>query len=322
VSEPDAASEGRHVDVLVNALAGSVDGLGGSEELERTIVDAFAAAGGRAVVHLVEPQDLVDELLACWGASPQPRAVVVAGGDGTVGGIAAAAAEHGVVLGVLPLGTFNHFAKDLGMPTDLAGAAAALVGGEVRRVDLAEVNGRAFVNNSVLGTYPEMVAVRDQVRERRGWGKVRAVPVAALAVARRFPLHRLDLEGPGYRRARVRTPLLFVGNGVYDNGVGGQPERGSLDDGLLGVAVARATTRLGFLRSVLRALVRGADAVGELETVELGELVVRIRSKRVRVAFDGEVDQLVPPLRYRVRPGVLQVLAPTVAAAPVGPAEG
>lgn len=311
-----------HLDVLVNALAGSVDDLGGPQELERAIVEAFEAVGGRVAVHLVEPQHLADEVLARWTATPQPRAVVVAGGDGTVGGIAATAADHEVVLGVLPLGTFNHFAKDLGIPTDLDGAAAALVGGEVRRVDLAEVNGRAFVNNSVLGTYPEMVAVRDQVREQRGWGKVRAVPVAAALVARRFPLHRLDLEGPGYRRSRVRTPLLFVGNGIYDNGVGGQPERGALDDGLLGVAVARATTRLGFLRAMLRGLVRGADAVGELETVELAGLVVHVRSKRIRVAFDGEVDELVPPLRYRVRPGALQVLAPVAAEELAEPDDG
>lgn len=298
--------------VLMNAGAGSV-AADGDANGPAAVRAAFEAAGAEVTVREVAPERLSEELVGEWIGTEGLDAVVVAGGDGTVGTVAAAAAEHDVVLGVLPLGTFNHFAKDLGMPTDLAGAAAALVHGEVRRVDLAEVNGRAFVNNSVVGTYPEMVAVRDQVREQRGWGKVRAVPVAALAVARRFPLHRLDLEGPGYRRVRVRTPLLFVGNGVYDNGGGGQPERGALDDGRLGVAVARATTRVGFVRAMVRALVRGAGAVGVLERVELTGLEVRLHAKRVRVAFDGEVDELVPPLRYQVRPGALQVLAPAVA---------
>jgi diacylglycerol kinase family enzyme len=298
--------------ILLNAGAGSV-AADGSANGPAAVLAAFEAAGADATVREVAPERLPEELVGEWLEGEGLDAVVVAGGDGTVGTVAAAAAEHGVVLGVLPLGTFNHFAKDLGIPTDLDGAAAALVAGEVRRVDLAEVNGRAFVNNSVLGTYPELVAVRDQVRERRGWGKVRAVPVAAVSVARRFPIHRLDLEGPGYRRVRVRTPLLFVGNGVYDNGVGGQPQRGALDDGRLGVAVARATTRLGFARAMVRALARGASAVGDLETVELDELEVRVHAKRVRVAFDGEIDELVPPLRYRVRPGALQVLAPAAA---------
>jgi diacylglycerol kinase family enzyme len=198
------------------------------------------------------------------------------------------------------------------MPTDLAGAAAAIAGGEVRRVDVAEVNGRVFVNNSVLGVYPEMVAVRDRVREQRGWGKVRAVPVAVLAVARRFPVHRVDLEGPGYRRARVRTPLLFIGNGVYDNGSGGQPQRGALDDGLLGLAVASATTRWGLVRAMFRALRRGAEASGDLDTAELTDLLVRVRGRHLRVALDGEVDRFEAPLEYRVRPGALRVLAPPV----------
>jgi len=296
-------------DVLVNGGAGSVNAEG-EDAPNQEIEQAFGAAGATATVQVVAPEDLASVIRGCWAAHDRPRAVIVAGGDGTVSAAAGGAAGTDVVVGVLPLGTFNHFAKDLGLPTDLEAAAAALVAADDEAIDVAEVNGRIFVNNSVLGLYPDMVAVRDEIREQRGWGKVRAVPVAALHVFRRFPLHRLDLRGPGYVRTRVRTPFVFVGNGVFDNEGRGIPTRSDMADGVLGVSVARVVSRWGLVRTVLRGLLRGSPKAGDLDTVELTELTISLRSKRVRVALDGEICEMSTPLRYRVRPGALRVLVP------------
>lgn len=305
----------RRFHVLVNGGAGSVGAGAEADQQRAAIAAAFEAAGAEATVEAVDPEDLPDAVASIWSAPDRPEAVVVAGGDGTVNCAAGAAVGTDIVLGVLPLGTFDHFAKDLGMPTDLAGAAAAIVGGHERAVDVGEVNGRVFVNNSALGVYPEMVAVRDAIRERRGWGKVRAVPVAAARVLRAFPTHRLDLRGDdGYRRARVRTPFVFVGNGTYDDGGAALGGRGSLDDGRLGVYVARVVSRWGLVRTVLRAVVSGTEAARDLDRVELRELEVGGRSRRIRVALDGEVVWLDAPLRYRTRPGALRVVAPAPAA--------
>lgn len=306
--------------VLVNCGAGSVAGGDGREQAA-AIEAAFRAAGAEADVREVDPERLGREARRLWDTE-SPDAIVVAGGDGTVNAVADAVSGTDVVVGVLPLGTFNHFARDLGLPTDLEAAAAALVSAEVRSVDVAEVNGRAFVNNSVLGVYPVMVALRDRIRDERGWGKVRAVPVAAWRVLRTFPTHRLDLEGPGaYRRRRVRTPFVFVGNGVYGNEDGGPVQRGDLVDGRLGVEVARVVSRWGLVRLMTRALVSGADQSRDLDRVELESLTVSSRADRLRVALDGEVLWMRPPLRYRVRPQALRVLAATGAAVepPVGP---
>lgn len=126
--------------------------------------------------------------------------VLVNGGAGSVDGsdedgqLVRIEEAFAAVVGVLPLGTFDHFAKDLGIPTDLTEAAASLVSGEERQVDIGEVNGRVFVNNSAPGVHPAMVAVRDRIRDQRGWGKIRAVPVAAVRVLRAFPVHRFDLR--------------------------------------------------------------------------------------------------------------------------------
>ncbi|WP_421118396.1 diacylglycerol/lipid kinase family protein [Aquihabitans daechungensis] len=281
------------------------------EEAEvAAITAAFRAAGAQADVRVVPPEQMQDEVRACWDAPERPRAVVVAGGDGTVSCAAGAAAGTDIVLGALPLGTFNHFAKDIALSDELGAAVAELVGGDVRSIDAAEVNGRVFVNNSVLGLYPDLVAVRDRIRDQRGWGKVRAVPVALVDVLRRFPMHRLDLRGPAYERRHVRTPLVFVGNGVFGNEDGGAPTRDDLADGFLGVAVSRAKSRWGLVRSALRALVRGAEDVDDIDTVALTELTVDVHVRHVRVAVDGEICWMESPLRYRIRPGALQVLVP------------
>ena len=303
--------------VLVNGGAGSVDDAEDAEELA-AIDLAFSKAGAEANVDVVAPADFQRVMTDAWAASTRPDAIVVAGGDGTVNCAADVAAGTDIVLAVLPMGTFDHFAKDLGMPTVLDEAAAAIAGGTVREVDVAEVNGRVFVNNSALGAYPAMVADRDRLRDAKGWGKVRAVPVAALAVWRDLPLHRLTLQGPGFEREHVRTPFVFIGNGVYDNAHFGTHEREGLESGVLGVAVGRVVSRWGLLRMVVSALVRGDRSTRDLDTAELTDLTIDAHTRRLRVSLDGEVEWFDTPLRYRSRTGALRVLAPPVLA-PGGP---
>lgn len=302
----------QRLSVFVNAAAGSVDGDEGAREQQR-IRDAFAAVAPTVAVQVeaVDPAGLQERIREEWAVTPRPDALVVAGGDGTVNNAANAAAGSDIVLGILPLGTFNHFAGDLGVPGQLDDAVAALVQGEISRVDVAEVNGRVFVNNSLVGWYPKMVAIRDEVMEDRGWGKVRAVPVAALHVLRAFPTHRLDLVGSdGFVLNGLRTPMLFVGNGVYEAAPGSPPTRNDLAAGVLGVEVARAGTRRRLMRAALHTLTRGTSGATDVARASLAHLEVRSRASRLRVALDGEIDWFTPPLRYRMRQGDLLVLAP------------
>src|SRR5690606_26430835 len=237
----------------VNAGAGSVDDDDAEAATGAAIEAAFERAGADASVRAVPGRDLA-ATAARIASEERPDAVVAAGGDGTVGAVAGALAGTDATMGVLPLGTFNHFAKLLGLPDDLDAAAAALVGGTVRQVDVAEVNGRVFVNNSVVGAYPSMVSIRERIAAKRGWGEVRAVPVAMIRVLREFPVHRLDLTSPeGFTLNHARTPMLFIGNGVYQNAGGGTGDRESITDGLLGVAVAHTVSRWALVRVAIRA---------------------------------------------------------------------
>ena len=294
--------------VVINPAAGSIQG---DDSDEARIRAAFADTDVRVGVEAIDPGEFRDALPRIWRDAPDLDAIVVAGGDGSVNAAANAAAGTDIVLSVLPLGTFNHFAQDLGLPNDLAGAARALTDAELRTIDVGEVNGRVFVNNSVLGVYPTMVAERDRIVDDRGWGKIRAASVAVVHVARNVPIHRFDLRGSGgFRRQKLRTPFVFVGNGTYDNAAGGLAQRDDLTDGTLGLAIARTVSVSGMVRTAVRALLRGAVNTEDLDLVELSELEVDGGTGRLRVAIDGEVDWFEVPLRYRVRDRDLNVLAP------------
>ncbi len=222
--------------------------------------------------------------------------------------VAAAILESDKTLGVLPFGTVNHFAKDLGIPLDLEGAVGTIVAGHAVRVDVGEVNGRIFLNNSSLGLYPRIIRRRDK-RQRLGWGKWPAYVWAAIAVLRRYPFLEIRLSSDGTTLVD-RTPFLFVGNNEYNMERLNIGSRACLDKGELSVYATSRTGRLGLIRLALRALLGGLRQDRDLLAFTTTDLWVGTRRKRVRVALDGEVTIMDPPLHFQVRPGALRVLTP------------
>jgi len=299
------AAPPRRFAVLVNAAAGSVED---SRRQCGEIDAAFLATGVHVAARAVDPPDLPQAVRDAW--REHVDAVVVAGGDGTISCAAGVAAELDAVLGVLPMGTFNHFAKDLGIPQDLEEAVRCLAAAPVAAVDVGEVNGRVFVNNASIGVYPEMVLDRDDIRRRRGWGKIRAVPVAALRTLRRMPAHRVRLVVDGGPAHAVSTSLLFVGNGLFDHDGGKVGARSSLVDGRLGLYVVGTTSRWRLVANALALRVGGLGAAPQTTRSAAATVLVRARERRLTVALDGEPLTLEAPLLFRTRPGGLRVLAP------------
>src|SRR5438270_12580875 len=152
--------------------------------------------------------------------------VVVGGGDGTISAAASALVGTETRLGILPLGTLNHVARDLGVPDKLDDASKLIAERPERRVDVAEMNGRIFINNSAIGLYPLLVVDRDSQRKRLGRPKAAAMIVASIRTLVRFGHQRLTLTADD-RKGQVDTPLLFVGNNDYriDLPAAGQRER-------------------------------------------------------------------------------------------------
>jgi diacylglycerol kinase family enzyme len=238
--------------------------------------------------------------------------LIAAGGDGTVSTVASVAASHGVVLGVLALGTLNHFARDAGIPPDLEAAVAILTRGQVATIDVGEVNGRVFVNNSSIGVYPRLIWERQQ-QQQQGRPKWTAFALAGLRIWREYRRITVTIEGRGYRR-NVRTPFVFVGNNEYAIEGGRIDARSSLDRGRLQLCMAPGADRGRMALIVFAAIAGRLGMVEGFESVPATELTIAASSRRMGVSLDGELMILAPPLRYRIRPRALRVMVPTTEA--------
>ena len=304
-----AAPSGRRLRALLNRDGGTARKLG-VEALRAQLEAGFARGGAVAELAFVPGAELGRRLEQARDDALAGRldGVVIGGGDGSVNSAASLLAGTGVPLGVLPVGTLNHFARDLGMPLELEEAALTIATAAPRAVDVAEVNGQVFVNNAVLGVYPYMVADRERRRERHGLSKWPAMALAFLRMLWRFPRRRLTLVIDGDRRP-VRTPALLVGVNAYDP-QGFAVRRPALDRGELFVVLARHRGPLSFIWFAFRSAFLGLDGARDFEVHELHELEVTARASRLPVATDGELRRLRPPLRFRIRPGELLVLAP------------
>ena len=273
----------------------------------REVEQALAAAGIAGPVALADGSEVASQVRKA--VKQGARRVIVGGGDGTVNSAAGALAGSKVGLGILPLGTLNHFARDLGIPFDLDQAAAAIASGKERRVDIAEVNGHPFVNNASIGLYPLMVLDRDAQRERLGRSKRLAMLVASLRTMTRFHARRLKLSTDG-GEARVDTPLLFVGNNDYRLALPGAGRRESLDGGRLCIMVMRSKSLPGFLAATGRALLGISRQDDMVRLDDVRELKVDSARSHLTLAMDGETVTLAPPLTFRIRPRALRVIAP------------
>jgi diacylglycerol kinase family enzyme len=291
--------------VLINANAGAVDADGAIRE---KVADALTRAGIEAEVELLERGKCEVRCRAL--ADRGERLVIVGGGDGTVSAAASALVGTNIALGVLPLGTLNHFARDLGIPLALDDAAKLIGEGRERRVDVGEMNGRVFINNSAIGLYPLMLIDRDLQRRQLGRSKRLAMIVASLRTLARFGHRRLSLTVNEEARARIDTPLLFVGNNDYRIDLGAPGRRERLDGGELCVMVMRKKTRRGLIAATIRALLNRSRSDDMIRLDEVERLRVASRSEQLAVSLDGEVVREEAPLDYRIRKQALRVIGP------------
>jgi len=295
-----------NVIVLINAKAGSFTT---SPNLARAeyIREAFTAEQISADVRPVEGFHLASA--AKEALAEKPDAIVVGGGDGSVSCVAGALLKSNVPMGVLPLGTLNHFAKDLGLPMDLQSAVRVIAAGHVKSIDVASVNDRTFINNSSIGVYPQVVREREEQRMRLGRGKWMAMFIAALGALRRFPTLHVRL-GIGNETVLRRTPFVFVGNNRYEVNLLSVRGRQRLDEGILSLYIANRTGRFGMLRLALRALFGRLSQAKDFESIYLNELWIETGKRRLHVALDGEVENMSPPLHYQSLPAALKVFVP------------
>ena len=289
------------ITVLLNPAAGRAD------ERKAEIAERFLAVGFEALI--VELRRGQDPAEVARTASTRTSIVVAAGGDGTVSRVADGLVGTPAVLGVLPLGTLNHFAKGLRIPLDLEKAVATIATPRVGHVDVGRVNERVFINNSSIGIYPSIVEAREELR-RLGYRKWTAFALATFRVLRRYRgvFVRIEVDG---RQSVWRTPFVFVGNNEYEVDGIRLGARARLDGGRLFTYLAPRVRTRELPLLLARALLGRVRQSGAFEVVSAPELWIDTpNAKRVRVAIDGEIVTMTTPLHYRTRPGALRVLLP------------
>lgn len=292
-----------HVTLIVNAGARKAD----DAAVVRQLAEIFSAKGVKADIQLARSGGEIAQL-ARRAAKAESSVVVAAGGDGTINAVASELIGSGKILGVLPLGTLNHFAKDLGVPLELESAVDLIAKQRFAQIDIGEVNGRYFLNNSGLGLYPRIVHEREQ-QQAQGRSKWLAFFSALLIIIHRYPLLtvRLSTDTGELRR---RTPMVFVGNNEYELQGLNMGSRRFLNRGKLFLYVTREMSRWRLFKIGLAALFGKLSGVTDLDAISVREVSVQARRRRLRVALDGEVAVMRLPLRYRIHPAALRVIVP------------
>jgi diacylglycerol kinase family enzyme len=276
------------------------------------LVTLLPAALRRAGLDVTDIGDEAGDLPARLEAALalQPDVLVVGGGDGTLRTVAARLAGGPVALAVLPLGTMNLLARDLGMPLAPEEAAQALGRAAIRAIDVAEVNGEVFLCQSVIGLPNRMGLHREKVRGRSGLASRWRVTLAFARAIWRYPPQRLGLRCDGGPMRRIWTRALSIVNNRYIEAPGRLFHRPRLDEAVLNLHAARGFGVWWAVRLLAAMAVGRWRQHVDLISMEATALEIVSRSRHVRVMNDGEAMLLATPLRYSIRPGALRVLAP------------
>ncbi|HUF57092.1 MAG TPA: diacylglycerol kinase family protein [Thermohalobaculum sp.] len=299
----DHGAEGPRVTVIMNAGSGDSD----KDADERRIEAFFAGRPGFLLKRVARGGDLARE--ARQVVAERAGIVVAAGGDGTVSAVAGAVAGSACRLGVLPLGTFNYFARGLGIPDDLDEALAVLDTGTPRRIAIGAVNDATFLNNASLGLYPHILRERESIYRR--WGRSRAAAywsvLRALFDVRRPLSLAVSIDGA---TRRFRTPLVFVANNAFQLELMGLEGGDVIAADRLAVFVAPDCSRLEIALRALRLALGLAKPQDDFELLSGSEVVVEAKRAGRQIALDGERRRMASPFRFERRPRALEVLVP------------
>jgi diacylglycerol kinase family enzyme len=296
--------------VVLNPRSGSLAKLG--IDRARQQIAAICKANNLDATITVVPGPGIADRIRCEIAAGRRGAesgfdrIIIGGGDGSLRVAASVLVGSDIPLGILPLGTLNHFARDLGLPLDLEGAVRLIASGRVRLVDVGEVNGRVFLNNSSLGIYPHLVAERERYR-RHGPARWLAAALAVCRVLWRLPRPRVRVLAPGWQAER-RTTCLFIANNMYRLDAFASAKRMRLDEGDLCLYMAKGRGRLALVQLAMRAFFGRLEPDRDFGLARLKSVDISTHRRRLRVALDGESFKLHPPLRYRIRPRALRVI--------------
>lgn len=277
-----------------------------SPEGHRALTEA-ATAAGLEVVELHPHLDVRREI----GERRERggRLFVAAGGDGTVNHLVQGLAHSDAILGVIPVGTYNHFARDLGLPLDWNRALEVALNGRIRQIDCGRVNQHLFVNNVSIGLYPELVARREE--RGRDYPRWKARLYAAYGTLRKYPHVSLVIETEHHQEV-VRTHVFMVSNNSYDlSRMGVEAPRNTLEEGRLSVYWLPHLPRVRLMKFIAHYLAGRVHETPGFRSFRTARMRVQSSRPLLRVGVDGELLTLETPLVITINPRSLNVKVPS-----------
>jgi diacylglycerol kinase family enzyme len=233
---------------------------------------------------------------------------IAAGGDGTVHHVVQAVAQTDSVLAVIPTGTYNHFARDLGIPLEWREALEVALHGATRQIDAARINERFFINNVSLGLYPELVARREE--HGRDYPRWKARIYALYRTIRKYPHVTLSVEADAQQDV-IRTHVFMVSNNSYDlERFGIEAPRETMTEGKLSVYWLSHRTRWQLARLVARYMAGRVREIPGFTAFRTRQMRVQSTRTRLKVGIDGELFTLETPLTLVSVPGAVGVRVP------------
>jgi len=293
--------------VVMNAGSGADD----KELARRAMEKAFAARGNPVNFHLIEDASRIGAVIAearqaCLDA---PGVLVAAGGDGTVNAAAAAVAGSDIPFAVVPMGTFNYFARDIGMPAEPGAAATAILDGEISAHHVASLNDRPFLVNASIGLYVRLMEVRERHEKRLGRNRIVAVVSGLVTALGDFYGMTLDLTADG-RTETLRAPLVFLGKNYLQLRNLDFDIADGVADGRIGIIVLRDARPRAILGMAWLALLGRLQDALPLRAFCADRLEIRTRRRTVPAVIDGEIETLTSPLKIEIRRNALRVVRP------------
>lgn len=235
--------------------------------------------------------------------------VLALGGDGTQAAVAGALSGTDTVMGVLPGGTFNYFARDLGVGETVEEALDNVLAGWVSSVDVGQIGELVFLNNVSLGIYPRILETREGIYRR--WGRSRIAAYWSVLLALRRLRHPMQITATVADRTQdYSTALVFVARSAYQLEAFGLGGATAVRAGQMAVLIARARKPLPLMRSALRLAVGLGARDSDFDMIVADSLVIGTRKRRPLVAHDGERTRMHSPLHLTVRHDALRVLVP------------
>ncbi|MDQ3673897.1 MAG: hypothetical protein M3365_05940 [Gemmatimonadota bacterium] len=277
-------------------------GGGSADDARKTLEDAGME------VEEIAPDQLKSRLERA--ISEGSRRLIVAGGDGTIGTAAALIARKSTELAILPAGTLNHFAKDHGIPTDLADAAAIAQDGSVDGADIGYMKDSVFLNTSSIGAYVTFVRVRERFEKYVGY-KIASF-IALLRMFSTLRTFSVEVEVDGARK-NYQTPMVFIGVGERELKVPNLGNRVPNGKRMLHVMVIRGRKPARLFAVALAGIAKGisqAKQLPEFDSFLVDRVTVDLTRPSATIALDGELKAHDSPLEYRIERDAIRLVVP------------